>query len=115
MPEQIDEILERTAVPLSAHKSNDFGSGRIDALAAVNAIGDDGIEEVDNQGIIIYPNPANDIVNIVCANEIIQLIDIHGQLIDIQVKNNQIDVSHIPNGIYFIKIGKDTIKLIVKK
>ena len=39
-PEQIDEILERTAMPLSAHKSNDFGAGLLDALAAVNAFND---------------------------------------------------------------------------
>jgi hypothetical protein len=34
-PAQIDEIIETTAVKLSEHKSNDYGSGRIDALAAV--------------------------------------------------------------------------------
>lgn len=103
-PEQIDEILERTAVPLSTHKSNDFGSGRIDALAAVNAIGDDGVEEIDNQGIIIYPNPANNVVNIVCANEIIQLMDINGQLMNINVQNNQMNISDLPSGIYLMKI-----------
>lgn len=37
-PAEIDEILETTAVPLSTSKSNVFGSGRIDALAAVNEI-----------------------------------------------------------------------------
>lgn len=44
-PAQIDDILEHTAVetrhgssPRSQHKNNDFGSGRIDALAAVNAV-----------------------------------------------------------------------------
>ena len=31
-PAQIDEILERTAHPLSAHKSNDFGHDGIDEI-----------------------------------------------------------------------------------
>ena len=37
-PEEIDEILETTAVKLSQTKDNIFGSGRIDALAAVNEV-----------------------------------------------------------------------------
>lgn len=110
-PEQIDEILERTAVPLSAHKSNDFGSGRIDALAAVNAIGDDGVEEIDNDGITIYPNPADDIVTLVGTHRVrphdnakIELMDINGQLTVINVYDNKIDISDLPSGVYLIKI-----------
>lgn len=38
-PEDIDQILETTAVDLgSTGKDNDYGAGRIDALAAVNAV-----------------------------------------------------------------------------
>lgn len=37
-PAEIDEILETTAAPLSTSKSNTFGSGRIDALAAVEEV-----------------------------------------------------------------------------
>lgn len=110
-PEQIDEILERTAVPLSAHKSNDFGSGRIDALAAVNAIGDDGIIEYETSAFTVYPNPATDAVTIVRTHSVrpheyvkIKLMDINGQLMAINVHNNQIDISNMPSGIYMMKI-----------
>jgi hypothetical protein len=110
-PEQIDEILERTAVPLSAHKSNDFGSGRIDALAAVNAIGDDGIIEHETSAFTVYPNPATDAVTIVRTHRVrpheyvkIILMDINGQLMAINVHNNQIDISGLPSGVYLMKI-----------
>ena len=36
-PAQIDQILEETAVHITTTKSNDYGSGRVNALAAVNA------------------------------------------------------------------------------
>ena len=36
-PEEISQILEETTLSLSANKSNIFGSGRVDALAAVEA------------------------------------------------------------------------------
>lgn len=103
-PEQIDEILERTAVPLSAHKSNDFGSGRIDALAAVNMIGHLDVSENNADEISVYPNPASDIVNVVCDNEKIELMDINGQLTVINVYDNKIDISDLPSGVYLIRI-----------
>ena len=37
-PAEISEILETTAKKLSDNKNNDTGSGRVDALAAINAI-----------------------------------------------------------------------------
>lgn len=106
-PAQIDEILERTAVPLSTRKSNDFGSGRIDALAAVNAIGDDGIEEIDNEGITIYPNPVDDIVMIDthgrASLQNVIVYDINGRKV-LLTSESQIDISNLPSGIYLMKI-----------
>ena len=114
-PAQIDEILERTAIPLSTHKNNDFGSGRIDALAAVNAVGDDGTGEITANNISVYPNPANDIVFIGVNNDShVEMYDFAGQRIDIQVKNNQIDVSNMPAGIYLIKSDNQFVKVVVK-
>lgn len=116
MPADICRILEETSVKLTPRKSNLTGCGRVDALAAVDTVEPyDGIIENETPAFMVYPNPATDVVNVVCENDIIQLIDIHGQLMDIKVNNNQIDVSNLQNGIYFIKIGKDTVKLIVKK
>ena len=107
-PAQLDEILERTAMPLSAHKSNDFGSGRIDALAAVNAIGDDGVVENEKDMVSIYPNPAKDFITLVETfpeTSQISLINIDGQFVGIRVqKNNQIYIGDLPNGIYLMKI-----------
>lgn len=115
-PAQLDEILERTAIPLSAHKNNDFGSGRIDALAAVNAIGDDGIIENAKEMISIYPNPAKDFITIVETfpetspvtipeTSNISLMNIDGQFVGFRVqKNNQIYIGDLPNGIYLMKI-----------
>ena len=118
-PEQIDEILERTATPLSAHKNNDFGSGRIDALAAVNAIGE-GVEEIEEDlYLAVYPNPAKDVITIVETlpeTSHISLLTTKGQSVDIRViNNNQIDVSDLPNGIYLMKIQNKYVKIVVEK
>ena len=123
-PAQIDEILERTAMPLSAHKSNDFGSGRIDALAAVNAVGGDGIAEINGDDIIVYPNPANDFITIVetfqKTSHITEymIINILGETVlsgPITSETHQIDISNLKNGVYLVKIAEKTIKLVVNK
>ena len=117
-PAQIDEILERTAVPLSSHKSNDFGSGCIDALAAVNAIGDEGINEIDDAGIVIYPNPASDVLYINHGISEYKIINILGETLvsgEIIFDNQQVDISNLSNGVYFIKINGFTKKIIVNR
>lgn len=58
-PAQIDEILETTAVNPYDHKNNDYGSGRIDALAAIMAM--DGCAPVNNLDYTIL----NDTVRLV--------------------------------------------------
>ena len=117
-PEQIDEILERTAIPLSQHKSNDFGSGRIDALAAVNAVGDDGINEIAYENsFLIYPIPSYDVLYVLSDKiaEEYRIINILGETVssgEITSETQQIDVSTLPNGIYFITIGSSTVKFL---
>jgi hypothetical protein len=81
-----------------------------------------GIDEKETSAFTVYPNPATDIVTIHLSPEQtrfiasqLELMDIHGQLMEIRVQNNQIDVSNLPNGIYFIKIGNDIVKLIINR
>ncbi|MBQ2189185.1 MAG: leucine-rich repeat domain-containing protein [Bacteroidales bacterium] len=81
-----------------------------------------GVDENEAPAFTIYPNPATDAVTIDCdpvemqfITSQIELMDIRGQMIDIRVKDNQIDVSNLQNGIYFIKIGNDIVKLIINR
>ncbi|MDR2085284.1 MAG: S8 family serine peptidase [Bacteroidales bacterium] len=55
-PAEIDFILETTAVPLSENKSNTFGSGRINAYDAVNAVE---IGPISVHGIVIDDSQGN--------------------------------------------------------
>ena len=114
-PAQIDEILERTSIPLSEHKSNDFGSGRIDALAAVNAVDYDDAEETSLE-VNVFPNPTYDHLTIV-GEEMRQVFvfSMDGKLAKI-VENpgNTLRIDGLDNGVYMLKI--DTPRgLITKK
>ena len=67
--------------------------------------------EVDNS-IAIYPNPANDFVNITSNNTIksVQLYDVQGRLLQTQIIDEvqtAINISEKSNGIYFLKITSE--------
>lgn len=126
-PAEIDEILERTAVPLSAHKNNDFGSGRIDALAAVNAIGFENVSETVPQQIQVHPNPANDFVTIKSGDpnvslKHVEVYDITGRKViseDLEGQSQGFSINKLHPGIYNVRIqtnnGRNTnLKLVVQ-
>ena len=116
MPADICRILEETSVKLTPNKSNITGVGRVDALAAVNAVEPyDAIVENENAMVSIYPNPAKDYITFPETSQI-SLMNIHGQLMDIRVlNNNQIDVSGLQSGIYLMKIQNKFVKIVVER
>ena len=105
-PAEIDEILERTAEPLSAHKSNDFGSGRIDALAAVNAIEFEAVSETASQQALVYPNPSTGDFTIQCEGmRQIEVFSIDGRLLkQVVVTGNECRMESLGSGVYLVKI-----------
>ena len=115
-PSQIDDILERTAIPLSAHKSNDFGSGRIDALAAINEVGYDAIHETETPQALVYPNPSIGDFTIQCEG--MRQIDIYavdGRLVkSTEVNSDQYQIKGLPKGVYLLKITTERFSLFEK-
>ena len=107
-PAQIDEILEHTAVKLTEHKSNDFGSGLLDALAAVNAVGYDAVSETRNE-VAVYPNPSMGDFTVV--GEGINKVSIYsaeGKLLQtMRINGSECHIEGLPNGVYVLKIDTD--------
>ena len=110
LPADICRILEETSVKLTEHKSNVTGIGRIDALAAINAVeASDGMNENKIEANI-YPNPTTDIVTIQCDGMTqVKVFSMDGKLVRNWVVNNNVcQISNLEDGIYLIKI--ETVK-----
>lgn len=68
----------------------------------------------------IYPNPVQDVINITTkGNESIkqvQLLDVQGKEINVSLNNNQVDVSNLASGMYFIYVeteaGRNALKFV---
>ena len=114
-PAQICEALETTATKLSETKSNETGSGCVNAMLALEEIEDyqdiTGIEDKFTNNVSIYPNPAKDRLYIETESEIEEVIvyDIYGRHQVTETPSHQemisIDISNLTSGIYFVKIN----------
>ena len=110
-PAQIDEILERTAQPLTPYKSNDFGAGLLDALAAVNAVNYTEVHE-SGQTVAIYPNPSTSNFTVAMDGMLsVSVCTLEGRLLKtINTKDDECHIEGLSNGVYILKIHtKDSI------
>ena len=69
---------------------------------------EDGIGQISATQVVIYPNPASDTFNFNIEGEVlnVKIFDMTGRLIqtEIQPKNNTINISSLPKGIYNVLI-----------
>ena len=71
-----------------------------------------GLEEQTSESLTVYPNPATDFIQIESA-EAIGIYDLSGRLL--MEGSGNMNVSSLPNGIYFIKAGSESKKLIINR
>jgi hypothetical protein len=80
--------------------------------------GSTGVEILETELFSIYPNPANDKIQVKLKNSInqeIQIIDVKGELMfngKLTEMLSTIDVSKLSKGIYFVTVGNTTTKFI---
>ena len=106
-PAQIDEILERTAVQLTERKSNDFGSGLLDAYAAVQAVDNEGVAK-NEQEASVYPNPSFGDFTVVCEGmSLLRVFSMDGKLVQsLETRNDTEQISGLTDGVYLLQLTK---------
>lgn len=72
--------------------------------------------EFNRNDLLIYPNPANELLNLKgFESNKITIVNSFGQIIkSFKIENNQIDISDLKSGVYFIKTGNVYSKFIKK-
>ena len=108
-PAQICQILEETSVKLTPTKSNVTGVGRVDALAAVNAVPTwDGIKETALNANL-FPNPTRDNFTIQCEGmRQVEIYSIDGRLVQsLSVNGSECLIEGLDCGIYMVRIETD--------
>ena len=123
MPDEICRILEETSVKLTPNKSNVTGVGRVDALAAINAVPAwDKVNESTVTKALVYPNPSTGFVTIYAQGlQRVEIRDITGKKLITTPANLdelQLDLRQLAPGVYFVTTvtgqGSSTKKLVKK-
>ena len=77
------------------------------------------LDDLEENEILIYPNPTTDIINITAKNDIkIDVINLLGEIIITIENQDQINLSQYSNGLYILDITYNNIKIqhkIIKK
>lgn len=86
-----------------------WGHGKIDAYSAIQlALITVGTEElmIEDRKIIVYPNPTTDFITIqgVDIYESIQVIDMNGKVFEPLLQGNQLNISGLTSGYYFLRV-----------
>lgn len=85
----------------------------------VNTTGTTGVEENLASNISVYPNPANDFVTVANAeNANIVIVNMLGEVVanvNNASSNQNIDISKLANGTYFVKVDGEVFKINVVK
>ena len=109
----------------AAIQSDPYFPAEVYVRVTVNETGI-GVDElpITNYELRIYPNPTNGELNIgyaICDNAIcdIEIYDVYGRMLqtisrksEIGKSEIKIDVSHLPSGIYFLRVGNRTAKFV---
>ena len=69
------------------------------------------VAETSHEALNVYPNPANDII--IVGKEKVSIYDLCGKLV--MQGSGRIDVSSLPEGMYFVKTKDDCSKLIINR
>ena len=106
-PAQICQILEETSVRLTPTKSNVTGVGRVDALAAINAVPNwDFVAASQESQVLVFPNPSMDGFNVQCEGLInIEVFSMDGKLLkSIEPMGSRCFIDGLSSGMYLVRI-----------
>lgn len=110
----IDEVCYADSAPWPTEPDGDGAYLQLIDLDLDNSLAEnwtyrypfDDIAEVLENGVAVYPNPSHGALHIVSDKEIIsvEVVDLSGRTIEF-FNSNTIDISHLNNGLYILRIS----------
>jgi GMP synthase (glutamine-hydrolysing) B subunit len=115
--------LKRSILPVrSVGVQGDFRTYRFPALLEFRAETSGG-SSTGSGTFVVYPNPANNILFVETRliaslpDQTYRIINLMGQTLlqgHISAETQQIDISTLPSGMYFINVGETTLKFVIR-
>lgn len=118
-----DVVTFRVQAICSANNNSDWSASQTGTYNNGGGDNPDAINEYSKSQIIIFPNPANDVLNVRCGQvmEMVEIFNVTGQKVistTAQGEQTAINVSTLEAGIYFVKVatnGQTMVQKFVKR
>ncbi len=113
----IDVPTGATTVSLSfKHGDFEYYVDNLVLSAESNVGNEEVVAEANSLGVVVYPNPATDVINVLNATKV-EVLNLTGNVVA-TANVSQINVSALPAGLYLVKAnvnGKVVVKTVIKK
>jgi len=111
-------IVQRGALVFSGYFEGHFPfvidyAALNDTTLCYDSLVDINEQEIQENQLIIYPNPTTGIFTVQGATGEIQVYDLFGRLV-LRSNNQQVDMGSYPNGMYMVRIGEVVKKVILQ-
>jgi len=70
------------------------------------------IQDINSNRLVVYPNPAKEIVYFNALINKIELIDLQGRVISTKINSNSISINEIPSGMYILALDEQKLRII---
>lgn len=107
--------------PLSGNEDNAYQNRRVfgfmilDGTPVDDPIVAENVNSVNKSSIFVYPNPAVDVLYINDYFGSATIYSVTGSVVmEVENVNESINISNLTSGVYFLKIGNETAKFLVK-
>ena len=79
----------------------------LDAVGVIHDVAHNDVTEQGEESVVVYPNPVKDLLNVQAENlQSVEVFNLVGQQV-MTVMGNLVDLSHLNEGIYFVRIAFD--------
>lgn len=107
------------AALLANGNNQNSGDSLVKGTLVINESATNGITSLsNNKELKLFPNPANNLINLYMPeNAEIMIINMSGKMVfqqNVNIGLNNIDISNLPSGIYFVKMQSKTTNEILK-
>jgi hypothetical protein len=104
------DVLYVPAISLEAYRNSDWNS----VFGTILPLADTSIEPIATAPLSIYPNPTNGVVHIRNANGAeVKVYNPSGAWLQ-TTRENIVDLSGYPSGVYLLRAGDKTLKVVLR-
>lgn len=73
------------------------------------------IQEIESESFYIYPNPTHGFVRLSSIQDVVEILDLNGRLVEKHRNVSNLDLRKLSNGVYILRTPNESIRLVIAR